>query len=568
MKRVCAIVAVLMVFSSLMVGAVNLQHVIALDSPLYSMVRMLYLETGSAVPSTSGPWSTAELLHLLDRLPKDKLTAEGKQLFQQVLELAELRDTQKQSFQGSIGFEPTLELYLHSNPTDYRLDTDWVYDYDARKPLIGIPVEMYMTDYIYSKADFAILRTRNSLNNTTSVTDSSEIFAPAFSFNNPFSEAIVNHLDLNFPERAVIGIGTGRMNLTIGRDDLSWGPGKTGSLTVGDHLDYYDFIRFTSFHDKFKYTYLVAGFDSPSWISSDQNSTVDDNDTATTDDDNIKMYIAHRFEFRMFSDRVSLALTEAMMYQSSTLDFRYLNPAMFFHDMFIRGNSNSTLTFELNVNPYKNLNVYANFLLDEFPYPGEDQTASWSHPNGIGQQYGIEGAYPMGDGYLSGWFEYVKTDPYLYLRDQVDYIVNRRIFNMESGFSVDRNFLGYEYGNDALVIAGGAAYRIPDLMAASLSATYMLHGESSMATAWGTGPAAVGKKTPYDDPATVDKTIEKSLKVSGRFESNPFAASSSKHLRNLGLMTQLDYIMHWNKGNLTGVDTNDIQWTFGIDWKL
>jgi len=105
-------------------------------------------------------------------------------------------------------------------------------------------------------------------------------------------------------------------------------------------------------------------------------------------------------------------------------------------------------------------------------------------------------------------------------------------------------------------------------MAASLSATYMLHGESSMATVWGTGPAAVGKKTPYDDPATVDKTVEKSLKVSGRFESNPFAASSSQHLRNLGLMTQLDYIMHWNKGNLTGVDTNDIQWTFGIDWKL
>lgn len=562
MKRFLAMLCLLLVTASITLGAINLQKVIPVDSPIYSMVRMLYLEVGAAPPSTSGPWSTAELLLMLERLPKERLSSNGTEVLKELLDMIEVPDTQKKTFQGSIGFEPTVEMYYHTNAVDYLYETDWNYDYDSRKPLIGIPIEMYMTDYIYSKADFAILRTRFSRNNSTGVTDSSEIFSPTFGFNNPFSEAIVNHLDLNFPERAVIGLGFGRNNLTIGRDDLYWGNGKTGSLTIGNHLDYYDFVRFTSFHDKFKYTYLIAGFDSPSWTNPNQNSTVDDNDTPTTDDDNLKMYVAHRFEFRMFGDRVGFALMEGMVYQSSALDFRYLNPAMFFHDMFIRGNSNSTLSFELSINPFKYLHVYANILLDEFPYPGEDQTLPSSHPNGFGQQYGIEGMYPISSGFMTGWFEYVKTDPYLYLRDNVDYIVNRRIFNMDTGFMVDRNFLGYEYGNDVIVVAGGFGYQIPNLLEASLSAFYMLHGENSMTTVWGTGPTHVDKKTPS---GTV---IEKTLKISAHIKAHPFGNATSRHLRNLGVMTQLDYIQHWNKGNLTGIDTHDLQWIFGINWKL
>ncbi len=68
------------------------------------------------------------------------------------------------------------------------------------------------------------------------------------------------------------------MNVVLGRDDLQWGNNNTGSLTIGDHLDYYEFIKFSTFHKNFKYTYLIAGFDSPSWTSRNQNSTVNDDD--------------------------------------------------------------------------------------------------------------------------------------------------------------------------------------------------------------------------------------------------------------------------------------------------
>jgi len=316
----------------------------------------------------------------------------------------------------------------------------------------------------------------------------------------------------------------------------------------------------------FKFTYLVAGFDSPSWTNPQQNNTVDDDDTATTDDDNLKMYITHRFEFRWLKGHLNFALNEAIVYQSSTIDFRYLNPALFYHNLFIRGNANSTLSAEVEITPIRHITIYGNFVVDEFPYPGEDQTSNGAHPNGIGQQYGIEATYLVGPGSLTGWVEYVKTDPFLYLRDDVDYIVQRRMFNMESGLYIDKNFLGYEYGNDVINIAAGLQYDWFNILSASFTIMSMQHGENNIDTVWGTGPSNVNKTTPYDDPST-SATVEKSTLVSLALSTTPFAFSNKKGLEGLGFNTQLDFLKHQNKDNVLDNDTSDVQWTFGVSWE-
>ncbi|MCF7942440.1 MAG: hypothetical protein K9M84_12580 [Spirochaetia bacterium] len=569
MRRLFTMTMIILIAGSLSVFPENMQKVYPVDSPIYEGIRTLYAQAQMAPPSSSGPYSAAELSHMLHYLPKDQLSRQGKELHAQLLQALDTPDMSASSVQGSIGFVPAFEVYTHTNEDDYRLDTDWFYDYDHRSPLVGIPIELFMTDYIYNQTDFAILKTRITYNNAEDITDTSEIFSPLVNTNFPFSEDLVDQVDLNFPERAVIGMGFDQISLTLGRDDLNWSSGNTGSLTVGDHLDFYDFIRFSTFSDKFKYTYLISGFDSPSWTSSSQNSTVvdDDTDPATTDD-NLKMYIAHRFEFRWLQDRVSFALTEAMIYQTAAVDFRYLNPAMFFHDLFIRGNANSTLAVELEVNPIRNITVYGNILVDEFPYPGEDQSSSGAHPTAIGQQYGIEGVYPLGPGFITGWAEYVKTDPFLYLRDEVDYIVNRRMFNMEKGFAIDRNFLGYEYGNDVLVMAGGLSYQWFDVLTGSVMLLSMQHGENDIDTEWGMGPDNVEQSTPYDDPATLDMGIEQSLLISARIEATPFTLTDSTLLDGLGFMTQLDVISHQNKDNVLDSDTRDLQLSVGVSWEF
>lgn len=554
MKKVSLFVILLCLGFSLF--AQNLQKLYPVDSEIYKGIRALYAEAGIAPPSSSGPWTAAEFDDMLHRLSPGKLSSQGRVLYEKLHDDLDFRDMREKTAQGSIGFNPTFEMYMHQNDEDYRLDTDWLYNYDYRRPLVNIPIELFLTDYIYAQTNLAILKTRITYNNLTATIDSSEVFSPKFATNFPFGEALVNHVDLNFPERAVASMGFDRLNVTLGRDDLKWSSGRTGSLTVGDHLDYYDFIRFSSFHKNFKYTYVVAGFDSPSW-DGQQNSI----------SDKLKMYVAHRFEFRFLQDRVSFALSEAMIYQTSAVDFRYLNPSLFYHNLFIRGNANSTLALELEVVPYKNITIYTNFVIDEFPYPGEDQTASWSHPNGIGQQYGIEATYPLGPGYVTGWFEYVKTDPLLYLRDNVDYIVHRRVFSMERGIAVVKNFMGYQYGNDAIMLAGGLEYNWYDYLSSFLTVMYMQHGENSMETEWDTGPDYVNQTTPYIAPGSL-KQVEHSFMVSANLKILPFRESSIRQLRALEAMTQIDYISHLNKDNVAGNHTSDIQLTVGLSWSL
>lgn len=579
MKKVMLFVIVLSLGFSLC--AQNLQKLYPVDSEIYKGIRALYAEAGIAPPSSSGPWSAAELDDMLHRLSPGKLSSQGRVLYEKLHDDLDFRDMRVNTAQGSIGFNPTFEMYMHQNDEDYRLDTDWLYNYGYRRPLVNIPIELFLTDYIYAQTNLAILKTRITYNNLTDTIDSSEVFSPKFATNFPFGEALVNHVDLNFPERAVASMGFDRLNVTLGRDDLKWSSGRTGSLTVGDHLDYYDFVRFSSFHKNFKYTYVVAGFDSPIWDGG-QNSTVDMYDEAEVifdgignvigvniknRSDKLKMYVAHRFEFRFLQDRVSLALTEAMIYQTSAVDFRYLNPSLFYHNLFIRGNANSTLALELEIVPYKNITLYANFVIDEFPYPGEDQTSAWAHPDGIGQQYGIEATYPLGPGYITGWFEYVKTDPLLYLRDNVDYIVHRRVFSMERGTAVVRNFMGYQYGNDLIMLAGGLEYNWYDYLSSFLKVMYMQHGENSMDTEWGIGPTYVNQTTPYIAPGSL-KQVEHSFMVSANLKIFPFRESSIRQLRALEAMTQVDFISHLNKNNVAGNNTNDIQWTVGLSWSL
>lgn len=464
-----------------------------------------------------------------------------------------LPDTQKKSFQGKIGFEPIFEVYLHNNQTDYQLEEDWEHGYDYRSPLINVPVSLYMTDYIYSKADFAILKTRNSFNNVTGKIDSSEMFSPLFCTNIPFDEALVNHVDLNFPERAYASIGFGQLKLLVGRDDLNWSSGKTGSLTVGDHLDYYDGIRFTSFHNNFKFTYLVSGFDVvPPGGGLDQNEKMK----------GFKLYVAHKFEFRLFHGKLNFALQEAITYQGDSIDFRYLNPSMFWHNLFVRGNANSTLSFELEFTPFRFLTAYFNMLVDEFPYPGEDQTSVWACPNGIGYQAGLESSFLLGNGIFTAWGEFVQTDPYLYLRDEVDYIVKRRIFNIEKGGSFVKDFLGYQYGPDCRVFAAGISYDWFDVLAANLDCRYVIHGENNIDTVWGMGPTHVDKVTPS---GTV---LEKTFVLSAGVSATPFSFVGNRYLDTIRIYSVVDLLFHQNRKNVLGADTHDCQVTIGLGWSI
>ena len=155
------------------------------------------------------------------------------------------------------------------------------------------------------------------------------------------------------PYRAFGAFGGDGWSVQVGRERLSWGAGVSGNLVLGDHVNYHNVGRFTTYGKNFKYTFLTSFFPHPS-----EYYAYDAVPDAGTDNDpfayggyidlsanqngvmsGLSMFLAHRLEGRLFNDKVNLALTEAIMYMSedNTLDLRVLSPATIFHNYYIRG---------------------------------------------------------------------------------------------------------------------------------------------------------------------------------------------------------------------------------------
>ena len=132
---------------------------------------------------------------------------------------------------------------------------------------------------------------------------------------------------------------------------------------LSDTLKYHNMARITTFSDKFKYTFVISFFPHPTShydaSSGGDGPLIGDGQAVVIN--GIYMFMSHRLEWRMLGDKVGLTLTESIMYQSdeNLLDLRILNPAMIFHDYYIRNNANSILGLELDYTPVRGLNIYA-----------------------------------------------------------------------------------------------------------------------------------------------------------------------------------------------------------------
>lgn len=169
--------------------------------------------------------------------------------------------------------------------------------------------------------------------------------------------------------------------------------------------------RFTTYFDSFKYTFVTSFFPHPKnyagvygqawgydWWGQGRVF------------DGLSMFMAHRLEWRIFRDKVNVALTEGVMYMSETnaLDLQVLNPVMIYHDYYIRANANSILSLEMDYTPVRNFNIYGQFVMDEFAIPGGEAApgiSPWSKPNGMGYMLGFRGAGSVGKGLFYGSLE-------------------------------------------------------------------------------------------------------------------------------------------------------------------
>ena len=584
--RVLVCCLVMCLFSTSIFGAVNQQKIYSLDSDVYDAIETLYIAQGLSLPSTTGPYSQAELSLMVEKIKASALQGSMKQTYEYVQTVLGIEPkTQGKGIGLSWGFDATLETYTHSDTTNFTGRDSWNYDEIHHKPLLTVSLETWPAESFYGYSELSVGNTYSLTHDFGSKSFATNILA--------VSPAAPADIDLNMPYRAFVAAGGEHWSLQVGRDRLSWGAGYTGNLMVSDSFKYHNMARMTTFSDKFKYTFVTSFLPHPNQYYT--ASGVDLTGHSQSDElDGIYMFMSHRLEWRMFQDRVGLALTESVMYQSeeNSLDLRILNPAMIFHDYYIRSNANSILGLEIDYTPISGLNIYAQVAVDEFaipitePVPGGDKEAL---PNAFGFLAGAKGVYPFANAVGYGSLEFAYTDPYLYLRYTtsdgqtpassstddygLSFVGTIRDFSNE-GIGYHPEFIGYTYGNDALVVNLNGGVRSYGKWNLNSNVFYMAHGTFDMFTEWsrvGGDDGAPLVTTPtddgsdalgnYADPAYASRNAVEHTLIAGLYGSYQITDT----MRTFG---QLDYITINNYQNILGQKASDIQLTLGLSYTI
>jgi hypothetical protein len=268
------------------------------------------------------------------------------------------------------------------------------------------------------------------------------------------------HFDFQWPKRAVFSVGSQHWNLTFSRDRISWGNSRIGNFILDDHVDFHEYLRFTAFSKYFKYEALTVFFD-----------------TYYADEPHIRMLLAHRLEFRPW-EKLTLAISENVMYKDDFLDVRFLNPSFIYHNLHQRSKFNAIAHAELAYVPVSGIRLYGQFALDQAVAPNEDpdeEDTAWA------LSLGLEVAKPLEKGVLSSALEASMALPSMYRRDSVDFLMIRRYAGL--GRTVHLlDYIGSPYGGDAVVFLSETTYHVPSAGTLSLTLITALKGEIDMYT--------------------------------------------------------------------------------------
>ncbi len=385
-------------------AASNQQKVFSLDDDVYQAIQMLYISQGLSLPSTTGPYSQAELALMLEKLKPEVLKGSLSSTYDYVVhQLNKEPKIQGDGIGLSWNLDANLEAYYHTDTTNFVGRETWNRGFLQQKPLLNIGLETWPAENFYGYSEFSVGNTHTLEHGFGST---------AFCTNIPVQPpAVLEDLDFNMPYRAFVAAGGEYWTFQLGRDRLNWGAGTTGNLMLSNTLKYHNMARITTFSDKFKYTFVTSFFPHPKshfdgiTTNSDGSITLNSGDGPIKGDgqekllSGIYMFMSHRLEWRMLGDKVGLTLTESIMYQSeeNLLDLRILNPVMIFHDYYIRSNANSILGLELDYTPVRGLNIYAQAAVDEFSLPGEavPSATEINYPQTFGFLAGIKGVLPL-----------------------------------------------------------------------------------------------------------------------------------------------------------------------------
>ncbi len=609
MKKIVCIVLFVLLTVSIVYATANDQKIYSVDSTIYKDITKVYLATGHALPSTTGPWSGDEMKKMMDGINREDVPQYLISTYDSVMdELDSEADFDLGGSAMSLSGYLNLDLYAHTyNSSDItRTDINGIEerafsgrqywfgkDLTKNNPLFLVDWETYIGSNFYTYFNAYL---------SNSVRGKKEIGSTPLNSNIPTMQNLfefdLKMLDINFPSRAFLSIGGSGWSVEIGRDRLNWGSGTTGNLVLSDNFPYHDMARFTAYSKRFKYTYLISFFPHKMNYYKERDGvtkySADNYNNSTRKLEGIYFYAAHRFEGRLFSDKLSIAVTEALTYESrtSSIQVAALSPMYFMHNAYMPSNSNSTLAFEINWTPIKGLALYAQMLLDNFAMPGFEKGPGPNKDSATtpdGKAYLVGGKYQMGlmDGTFTINPEVVYVTPFTYLRDGndgygLDYVaaVKYRLYSYEDYASntdilYDEYVIGYTYGPDTLVASFALDWE-KDKLSLGGKTFFMMHGTHDLWTIWTEIPAHTSK----EDYSTQYSGITSSHAATGNYrysdakERNAIwytldigLSAEYEVLDNLTVNAAFDFVLMKNIYNVKGNNAHDFQFILGVSYK-
>lgn len=592
LKKLLAITIILLTCFSLF--SANSMRIIPLSSSIYDDMDILYQINGLSSPSNARPWSERESKLILSKVDKQTLPSKMMQLYERIESIInENLDIAYDSHSsGSFNLELSTEGYLHSNTDDYKGEDDWVYSFEERKPFVKLEIEYAHTDWIYLYADLQYSKNRHIASNKSyrfnelfpsedgrgglgavippysdgnyngKMTFESENYSKAF--NNNFAFNFIQ-LENEWPKRAFLSLGGEFWTVQTGRDKIKWGNGRSGNFIIDSHTDFNDYLRASVFSENYKFDYVVLAYNS-----NYETKNVTPNET-------FKLLLAHRFEFRLW-DKATLAISENLAYQSDVLQFKYLNPADFFHNLNDRAVFNAIAHVELDVAFPLGFRGYFQFVMDQLQAPGEggDQANCMGYLGGVNYTTIFDNSH-----ILSLNAEAAYTDTLLYRRDEVDFINLRKSFSQGTnrlGEVLIPEYIGYKYGGDAIVFQLDGKYDIPSFGSLRAQFFYMKHGKMNFFVSH--NEDGINKdfpnildKAPSGNPEEIETTFIYTLGFD-------FTVPLNLSFIDMTFYSDLSYISQHNKlvfnpggtnekimTHLSGW-TNDLQFTFGMSVRI
>ncbi len=450
---------------------------------IYDALDYLYADVGEANIAVYAPASHFEIRTCLDAIPLDRLSPQGLSLYRKVLSSIGERTPVVETGAASFDTRPAVSLSARLRATnDAFFAFDRTADFNATKPLVSLPLELCFTPYVTGYSDLTLgegYLASGLANNYTNIPNDA------------------SYVDMNWPKTAYLSAGNSFCTAVVGRGALSYGNTYSGSMLLSDSADRLDYASLSFFTPHVRYTMLPVEL-APN-----------------------RFAYYHSLTFKPVGF-LSVTFSEGSTV-NSTLDLRYLNPFMVFHN-YAGWNDGSAyghtgtgspvgtqLGAELSVVPYRGVRVYGQFVMNQFQtsYELENWPDSAVLPNALGGTVGARYSIPIFDGFLAVTAEGVYSNPWLYIMDNksISWYWSRNEQVMPSGYgnTAVSGWLGSPYGPDTIACVLNARY--DDAGNFGIGATYRLVNRGENGDLFLAYDESASGKAFYPGPTERDRAI-------------------------------------------------------------